>query len=65
MACTEVIKSDAGLFLRNDMLALANAIEQAVKLKNEGKAKLKEPLSTLTFDPHLSTHMLEVNKLLK
>ena len=66
MACTEVIKADAGLFFaRDDMTALAKAIEQAVKLKNEGKAKLEAPLSALAFDPHLSTHMHEVNKLLK
>ena len=66
MACTEVITVDAGLFFaRDDLLALTDAIEQAVKLKNEGKARLDKPLSALTFDPYLSTHMQEVHKLLK
>ncbi len=66
MACTEVINANAGLFFsRDDGKTLSHAIERAVTLKNEGKSKLTEPFSALAFDPHLNTHMQEVQRLLQ
>lgn len=58
MACTEVMKPEAGFFFsRNDPQTLADAVEQAVMLKQQGEHKIANPLEVLSYNPELSHHV--------
>lgn len=58
MACTEVMGSDAGFFFsRNRPETLAQAVRQAVLLKEQGAHKIAEPLQALNYDPSIEHHI--------
>lgn len=58
MACTEVMNENAGFFFsRQNPETLAQAITQAVSLKQQGKHKITSPMQALTYNPTLTHHI--------
>lgn len=65
MACTEVLNENAGFFFpRNRPEALADAVAQAVALKQSGRHKIDNPMQALNYDPTLDHHIELLLKLL-
>ncbi|OSI06988.1 lipooligosaccharide glycosyl transferase G [Neisseria animaloris] len=66
MACTEVMNDRAGFFFsRTRPETLAQAVEQAVALKQSGTHKLADPQQALTYNPSLEQHITELQAMLE
>ncbi|ASK27625.1 glycosyl transferase family 1 [Neisseria chenwenguii] len=58
MACTEVMNADAGFFFsRQRPETLAEAVSQAVALKQRSEHRIADPAAALTYDPTLEHHI--------
>lgn len=66
MACTEVMNSGAGFFFsRENPETLAEAVRQAVALKQAGGHKIAEPLQALTYNPDVAHHIAGLDAMLQ
>lgn len=66
MACTEVMNSGAGFFFsRTKPEDLAEAVRQAVALKQSGAHKITEPLQALAYNPDVAHHITELQAMLQ
>lgn len=58
IACTEVIRDNAGLFFnRDNPEELKAAIERGIELVKNRQARIKDPFGSLSYDPSLSHHI--------
>ncbi|MBH5328579.1 glycosyltransferase family 4 protein [Eikenella sp. S3360] len=65
MACCEVMNEEAGFFFsRENHLSLDQAIHNAITLKQQGKHKLSNPLSALTYNPSIEHHIARLYSML-
>lgn len=65
MACTEVLKQDAGFFFdRESEASLAKAITDAVQLQQLGQHKIAQPLENINYVPILSHHIDKIMRML-
>lgn len=66
MGCTEVMNGNAGFFFeRENPETLAEAVRQAVALKQGGSHKIAEPLQALTYNPALAHHIAQLEAMLQ
>ena len=66
MACTEVMNEQAGFFFsRDNPASLADAITQAVALKQNGQHKIHTPQAALTYNPSLTHHIQHIYTMLE
>ena len=66
MACTEIMNGNAGFFFsRTRPETLAEAVEQALALKQSGSHKLADPQQALTYNPSLEQHITELQAMLE
>lgn len=66
MACTEVMNEQAGFFFsRDNPASLADAITQAVVLKQNGQHKIHTPQAALTYNPSLTHHIQHIYTMLE
>lgn len=66
MGCCEILNEDAGFFFeRNRLETLAQAIEQALALKEKQQHKLTQPMDVLQYNPSLSAHIQALYALLE
>ncbi|MCF7521525.1 glycosyltransferase family 4 protein [Neisseria sp. ZJ106] len=65
MACSEVLNSHAGFFFsRQNPATLAQAVAQAVTLKQSGRHKITDPMSALDYRPDLAHHIRQTQAML-